>query len=103
MGIKLDDFLAGGNFLKGGDIHDKQPAVVEKVEVINTRLGDRLCLRLKGIETPLGLNKTNIKAMSGKHGEVPEKWTGKRITLRKVKVPNPSAGGALTDGIRIEA
>lgn len=104
MGNKVsrESFFDSAKFLKAADIKDGQQFTVEKFETAKTRLGNRPLLRLKNVEVPLGLNATNFDKMVEKYGDDADKWSGKRITLRKVKTNNPQQGGKEVDGIRIE-
>lgn len=98
------DFFDSVPFLKGSDIKGDTRVTVEKFDAVKTRLNDkkpRPILRLKGYDSPLGLNVTNFNKMIEKFGDETNKWAGKQITLRRVLVTNPQEGGKETPGIRI--
>jgi hypothetical protein len=93
-------YFEGGNFLKADDVKDGQIVVVEKFEEATTRLGVRPILRLKGIESPLGLNATNFDKMVEKYGDKESAWAGKKIKLVLVRANNPQTNKE-QDAIRI--
>lgn len=50
-----------------------------------------------------GLNKTNFGNINQAYGRNSDDWVGKEMLVNKHKVRNPSAGGALVDGILLTA
>ena len=97
------DFFDSVPFLTGTDIKTDTQVTVEKFDSIKTRISEkpRPCLRLKGFDSPFGLNVTNFNKMIDKFGDETNAWAGKRITLRRVLVSNPKEGGKETPSIRI--
>lgn len=102
--IDRNKYFQGGSFLKPTSDGFKNGMIVtvEKFDEAKTRLGTRPILRLKGIESPLGLNATNMDKMIEKFGEDESKWAGKRLKLITVMAPNPQKGGREQPSIRIE-
>lgn len=101
--VKREKYFDAAKFLKAEDFPKGETQVtIEKFEEITTRLGLRPLLRLKGYDSPLGLNSTNLDALCDKFGEESDKWSNKKIIVYKVKTTNPSAGGKEVDGLRIK-
>jgi len=101
MTIDRNKYFEGGKFLKAADVKDGSKFVIERFEEITTRIGVRPILRLQGVETPLGLNATNLDQLVEKFGENEKKWPGKKITIKLVQTTNPQQGGAACTGLRI--
>lgn len=97
-----EKYFQSGSFLKAEDVKSGQLFTVDKFEEITTRLGTRPCLRLKGVDMPLGLNATNFDKMIEKFGEKEKDWENKKIRLIIVQAPNPSKDGKIGPALRIE-
>lgn len=96
-----DKYFQSAKFLTPSDVKKGQLLVVEKFEEINTKIGLRPILRIKGLELPLGLNATNYDRMCELYGEDEAKWGGKKITVAIVQAPNPKKDGKEQPAIRI--
>lgn len=96
------DYFDKAEFLHAEDIKNGQRVTIDCFETAKTSLSEkaRPILRLKGFEAPLGLNATNADAMVDLFGDDTDDWSGKKITLIKVKVTNPQTK-KIVDGIRI--
>ena len=77
-------------FLHYYDIADKSPVTVtidgfDREDAYcpgENKAGSLWCVRFKGASKMLGLNVTNGNLIEHLHGADPEKWVGKKITLR---------------------
>ena len=100
--INRESYFEGGKFLKAADVKSGARLTIEKFEEIKTRIGLRPILRIAGVETPLGLNATNLDALIEKFGDDEKKWPGKKFRILIVDTTNPQNGGKPCKGIRIE-
>lgn len=102
MKVNRDKYdMGGGKFLKANMVKDHAIFTIDKFEELQTRLGVRPVLRLKGVDEPFGLNATNLDWMIDKYGDDSDKWINKKIRIGKVRVNNPQTG-KMQDGLRIE-
>jgi hypothetical protein len=94
-------YFKAARFLGPDDVKNGQFLQIDSFDEINTRVGLRAVLRLKGFEQPFTLNATNYDFLTDKFGEDEKKWAGKRIKVAIIKVNNPQTG-KMQNGIRLE-
>ena len=112
MGIDVNKYQGQSKWLRAQDLTDQDmdAAIVTITEVFEETFGardgkpaeDKLCLRFKEFEKPLGMNVTNTKSVIGLYGDDTDAWEGKKIKLR-VSTANMPGTGETVDCIRIAA
>ena len=96
----LDD-IYGSNLLKAPDLKGQDmPLVIAgwSMSEFPDQERPKVILTFQGTDKELVLNKTNANRVAESHGDVPDAWVGKEITLYPDRV---EFGGKIVDAIRV--